>query len=204
MKTQLSLRNAYVVLLVVSAALAVSNASADPAELRKLAHEYYEWRDADNPVLTSGQGDHRYDDRLTDYSPQAVSARRQHISELLTKVKAISTEGWSRDDHVDAILFQAQLEGADFLDRGRDQTATDPQAYVTECTTAIFGLLQKDYASHRTRALAATARLEKMPAMLRTARSNLTKPVKLHAQPRDPGSARRRRALHGELDDVGG
>jgi uncharacterized protein (DUF885 family) len=181
-KAQLSLRNAGVVLLVASAALAVSSASADPAELRKLAHEYYEWRDSDNPVITSGQGNHRYDDRLTDYSPQAVSARRRHISELLAQVKAISTEGWSRDDRVDAILFQAQLEGADFLDRGRDQTATDPQTYVNECTNAIFGLLQKDYASHRTRALAATARLEKMPAMLRIARTNLTKPVKLYAQ----------------------
>jgi len=181
-KAQLSPRNACVVLLVVGAVLAMSNASADPAALRKLAHEYYEWRDADNPVITSGQGGHRYDDRLTDYSPQAVSARRAHISELLSKVKATSTEGWSRDDRVDAILFQAQLEGADFLDRGRDQTATDPQTYVNECTNAIFGLLQKDYAPHRTRALAATARLEKMPAMLRTARTNLTKPVKLYAQ----------------------
>ena len=46
----------------------------------------------------------------------------------------------------------------------------------------MFGLLQKDYASHRVRALAATARLEKMPAMLRTARTSLTKPVKLYAQ----------------------
>jgi uncharacterized protein (DUF885 family) len=132
------------VLLLIGAALSMSNANADPAELRRLAHEYYEWRDADNPVNTSGQGGHRYDDRLTDYSPQAVSARRAHISELLSKVKAISTEGWSRDDRVDAILFQAQLEGADFLDRGRAQTATDPQTYVNECTNAIFGLLQKD------------------------------------------------------------
>src|SRR5262245_16983066 len=122
-------RTAYV-LLAISALLAMSSANADPAELRKLAHEYYEWRDADSPVNTSAQGGHRYDDRLTDYSPQAVSARRAHISELLNKVKAISTDGWSRDDRVDAILFQAQLEGADFLDRGREQTATDPQTYV--------------------------------------------------------------------------
>ena len=46
----------------------------------------------------------------------------------------------------------------------------------------MFTLLEKDYAPHRTRALAAAARLEKMPAMLRTARTNLTKPVKLYAQ----------------------
>jgi uncharacterized protein (DUF885 family) len=110
-----------------------------------------------------------------------VSERRAHIGELLHKVKAMSTEGWSRDDRVDAILFQAQLEGADFFGRTLDPTATDPQLYVNECASAIFTLLQKDYAPHRTRALAAAARLEKMPALLRTARSNLTKPVKLYA-----------------------
>lgn len=164
------------------AALWTLSSAADPAELRTLAHDFYQWRDAAFPVQTSGQGDHRYDDRITDYSAPAVSARRDHVVELLAKVKSTSTDGWSRDDRVDAILFQAQLEGADFFARTLDQTTTDPQLYVTECSGAIFSLLQKDYASHRIRALAATARLEKVPAMLRTARTNLTKPVKLYAQ----------------------
>ena len=169
-------------LIAAAAALASLSASADPAELRKLAHEYYQWRDAALPVQTSGQGDHRYDDRLTDYSPAQVNARRTHVSELLAKVKGMSTQGWSRDDRVDAILFQAQLEGADFFGRTLDATATDPQTYVSECAGAIFTLLQKDYAPHRTRALAAASRLEQMPAMLRTGRANLTRPVKLYAQ----------------------
>jgi len=169
-------------LIAIAATSWALTAGADPAELRKLAHEYYQWRDAAYPTQTSGQGDHRYDDRLTDYSPAAVNARQTHVSELLAKVKGLSTEGWSRDDRVDAILFQAQLQGADFFGRTLATTAQDPQTYVGECSAAIFTLLQKDYASHRARALAATSRLEQMPAMLRTGRSNLTQPVKLYAQ----------------------
>ncbi|HKS58516.1 MAG TPA: DUF885 domain-containing protein [Steroidobacteraceae bacterium] len=169
-------------LVATVATLWALNAAADPAGLRKLAHEYYQWRDAAYPTATSAQGDHRYDDRLTDFSPAALNARQTHVSELLRTVKGLSTEGWSRDDRVDAILFQAQLEGADFFGRTLNATATDPQTYVNECSAAIFTLLQKDYASHRTRALAATARLEQMPALLRTGRNNLTKPVKLYAQ----------------------
>ncbi|HEV8332930.1 MAG TPA: DUF885 domain-containing protein [Steroidobacteraceae bacterium] len=169
-------------LVATAATLWALNAAADPAELRKLAHDYYQWRDAAYPTATSGQGDHRYDDRLTDFSPAALNARQTHVSELLQTVKGMSTEGWSRDDRVDAILFQAQLEGADFFGRTLNATATDPQTYVSECAAAIFTLLQKDYAPHRTRALAATSRLEHMPAMLRTGRNNLTKPVKLYAQ----------------------
>jgi uncharacterized protein (DUF885 family) len=169
-------------LVATGATLWALNAAADTAELRKLAHDYYQWRDAAYPTATSAQGDHRYDGRLTDFSPAALNARQTHVSELLQTVKGMSTAGWSRDDRVDAILFQAQLEGADFFGRTLNATATDPQTYVSECAAAIFTLLQKDYAPHRTRALAATSRLEQMPAMLRTGRNNLTKPVKLYAQ----------------------
>jgi uncharacterized protein (DUF885 family) len=170
-----------VLALATVAALFSLPAAADPAELRKLAHEYYQWRDAAYPVATSSAGDHRYDDRLADYRIVEVSKRREHVSELLQRVQALPADGWSKNDQVDRVLFQAQLEGADFFGRRLDPEHSDPQLYVNECSGAIFTLLQKDYAPHRTRALAAAARLEQMPALLRSARENLTQPVKLYA-----------------------
>jgi uncharacterized protein (DUF885 family) len=161
--------------------LFASLAMADPAELRSLAHEYYLWRDAAYPVASSNNGEHRFDSRLTDFRMAAVVDRRRHISELLAQVRGMSDAGWSKDDRVDRLLFQAQLTGADFFDRERNPQASDPQLYVDECTNAVFSLLQKDYAPSRTRALAATARLKQMPALLMTARSNLIQPVKLYA-----------------------
>ena len=46
----------------------------------------------------------------------------------------------------------------------------------------IFSLLKKEYDAPRKRALAATARLKQMPAMLAQGERNLQKPVKLFAQ----------------------
>jgi uncharacterized protein (DUF885 family) len=161
--------------------LFASLAMADPAEFRSLAHEYYLWRDAAYPVASSNNGEHRFDSRLTDFRMAAVVDRRRHISELLAQVRGMSDAGWSKDDRVDRLLFQAQLTGADFFDRERNPQASDPQLYVDECTNAVFSLLQKDYAPTSTRALAATARLKQMPALLMTARSNLIQPVKLYA-----------------------
>ncbi|HEV7714009.1 MAG TPA: DUF885 domain-containing protein [Steroidobacteraceae bacterium] len=169
--------------LLAAALLLVSlHAAAEPADLRKLAHEYYQWRDAAYPVSTSSAGDHRFDSRLTDYKMAEVLQRRQHVSGLLAQVSALASEGWGKDDRVDRILFQSQLASADFFGRKLNPESSDPQLYVNECSNAIFTLLQKEYAPHRTRALAATARLEQMPALLRTARTNLTQPVKLYAQ----------------------
>jgi uncharacterized protein (DUF885 family) len=168
-------------LLTVFSALLSLQASAAPAEFRALAHEYYEWRDAAYPVATSSAGEHRFDSRLADYRMSAVAERRRHVSELLVQVAAINDESWDKDDRVDRVLFQSQLAYADFFDRELDPEASDPQLYVNECSNGIFSLLQKDYASHHARAIAATIRLEQIPVLLATARANLTRPVKLYA-----------------------
>lgn len=70
----------------------------------------------------------------------------------------------------------------DFLSRRNSAEESDPQVYTGEAANGIFSLLKKDYAPHRTRVLAATARLTAVPAMLAIARTNLTRPVKLYAQ----------------------
>jgi len=168
-------------LLAACIALWSLGASAGPVELRALAHQYYEWRDEAYPVATSSAGGHRFDSRLADYHVAAVLERRRHVSELLAQVSAMNDEGWDKDDRVDRLLFQAQLAAADFFGRELEPESSDPQLYVNECSNAIFSLLQKDYAPGRTRALAAAARLEQMPALLMTARANLTQPVKLYA-----------------------
>src|SRR5262249_41926582 len=147
-------------LLATSALAASLPATAGPAELRAVAHDTYEWYDAAYPVAASGLGDHRYDTRLTDYRMGEVTRRRQHITKLLAQVSALTTEGWSKDDRIDRILFESQLASQDFFGRRLDPEHTDPQLYVNECTNSIFTLLQKEYAPHHVRALAATPRLE--------------------------------------------
>ena len=154
----------------------------DATALRAVAHAYYEWRDTSYPVGSSDQGRHTWDDRLTDYSRSAVLERRRHVAQLLARVRATSTAGWSRDDRIDWLLFRSQLEGVEFFDRVMSPEETNPQVYVGECSNAIFSLLKKEYAPHRTRALAATARLRKMPALLAQGDANLVRPVRLNAQ----------------------
>jgi hypothetical protein len=136
------------VALAAAACLWSLVAAADPSELRQLAHQYYQWRDAAYPVATSSSGDHRFDSRLTDYRMTEVLQRRQHVSDLLTQVSAMAVDGWGKDDRVDRVLFQSQLAGADFFDRRLNPESSDPQLYVNECSNSIFSLLQKEYAPH--------------------------------------------------------
>jgi uncharacterized protein (DUF885 family) len=159
-----------------------AQANASPADLRKLASDYYNWRNQTYPVITSDAGLHTWDSKLTDYGLSALLARRLHVKEVLAKVRAMQTEKWSKDDRIDWLLFRAQLEGVAFFDRVIDFEETDPQTYVNECSNGIFSLLKKDYDTPRNRSLAATARLKQMPFVIEQGKRNLNKPVRLYAQ----------------------
>jgi uncharacterized protein (DUF885 family) len=168
---------------VLSAVRAAGAApAATPEALRKLASEYYGWRDQSYPVSSSSQGLHTWDDRLADYSPAAVAARRKRVADLVAQVRAMPSDSWSKDDRIDWLLFKAQVETAGFFDRIMDPEAANPQVYVGECSNAIFSLLKKEYAAPRVRALAATARLKAMPALLEQGKANLTRPVALYSR----------------------
>ena len=155
-------------------------AASDPAAMRAIAREYYDWRNRNDPVTSSDQGLHTWDDALSD--PAGFPERRRHVEAVLAEVKALQTQGWNKDDRVDAILLRAQLEGDALDGRVLQAEESKPGKYVDECSSAVFSLLKKEYAPARTRVLSATQRLRKMPAFLEQAKKNLTRPVALYAR----------------------
>ncbi len=169
-------------LLARPAAAQLAHQRADASALRKLADDYYAWRNENYPVRSSDAGLHTWDDRLTDFAAAKIAERAQFVKALLEKVRAIETEAWPKNDRIDWVLFRAQLERVEFGDRILNSEATNPQVYVSECSNGIFSLLKKEYAPPQKRAAAATARLQQMPAMLKQGLSNLQNPVKLYAR----------------------
>src|SRR5205085_5254787 len=101
--------------------------------LHKLADDYYGWRNEQYPVRSSDAGLHTWDNRLTDYSAAAITARARHHRELLDQVRAMYTSTGSKDDQVDWLLFRSQLELPDFDTRILKSEQRDPQVYTSEC-----------------------------------------------------------------------
>ena len=177
------------ILLVISSATMVCSINPvlaqdpkTPADLQRLAQDYYNWRNQNYPVASSDAGLHTWDNKLTDYSLSAVLMRRLHVKEVLAKVRAMPAASWSKEDRIDWLLFRSQLDGVDFFNRVIDFEESDPQTYVNECSNGIFSLLKKDYDTPRNRSLAATARLKQMPFLIEQGKGNLNKPVRLYAE----------------------
>jgi len=154
----------------------------DPAMLRRLADDYYGWRNENYPVRSSESGLHTWDNRVTDYSAGKIAERASQVRRVLDQVRAMKTDGWAKDDRIDWILFRSQLEEVEFGDRILKFEATNPLVYVDECSNGIFSLLKKEYDTPRNRALAATARMKQMPFVIEQGKTNLTKPVRLYSQ----------------------
>ena len=151
-------------------------------QLHKLADDHYEWSKVEYPVFASDQGDHRFDDRMVDYSASAVAKRRAHVAELLAKVNTMEIAAWPKDEKIDWILFRSQLEWADFGGRVLQSEETNPQTYTDTASNAIFSLLKKEYDAPQKRAMAAAARFRAMPELYEQGKKNLTRPVRLYAQ----------------------
>ncbi len=88
-------------------------ASASPARsqvdaaaaLRALFGEDWDWRKREYPELATQLGDHRWDDRLTDHSFEAIERRKAHERELLERVRRIDRSGLEGEDLLSYDLF---------------------------------------------------------------------------------------------------
>lgn len=99
-----------------SAAAAAAASTADPADptATARAHALFErsWDESARlyPEFATYRGDHRYDDKLTDASPEAIAARDRWTLELLEQARAISRAALSPADVVSLDLFIAQQQ----------------------------------------------------------------------------------------------
>ncbi|MBN8717409.1 MAG: DUF885 domain-containing protein [Xanthomonadales bacterium] len=137
-----------------------------------------------SPVAATQAGDHRFDAELDDLSAAGRQRRVDTSKALLAKLDAIDAGKLSRENQVDAALLRNQLQSDIWSNDVLQDWAWDPQLYGGLAGGAIYGLMARDFAPLPERIAAATARMEKLPALLAQARANLdpARVPKIHAQ----------------------
>jgi uncharacterized protein (DUF885 family) len=162
-------------------ATAMSPADAKFADMSK------RWLDgwlALNPVNATQVGDHRFDDQLD----QLDAAGRQRIVDfskaMLGELDAIDVNALSRENQVDAAILRNQLQGDIWSIETYQGWAWDPQVYSGLAGGAIYNLMARDFAPMPQRLKAATARMERIPALFAQMRANLdpARVPPIHAQ----------------------
>ena len=86
--------------------------------LRALISQEWEYRLRTHPEFATAVGDNRYNDKLTDYSAQAIGAEAEHARRILDDFQRIDPSELSKEDQLDRTLMlrtlQTRVEGERF------------------------------------------------------------------------------------------
>jgi uncharacterized protein (DUF885 family) len=137
-----------------------------------------------SPVDATQLGDHRFDADLDDMSSAGRAKRIAFSHGLLMKLKAIDRAALSRSNQVDAAILENNLRYDLWAAQKLREWQWNPLVYTQLAGQSLYGLLARDYAPLPERLRSATARIEKLPALLEQARGNLVaeKVPPIHAE----------------------
>ena len=94
------------VLLLPSALLAATS----DAEFEKMAQAYIEQYLQRNPEQATELGDHRFDDRLTDYSPDSFAKARATAKDFQQRVGQIDASKLTGPNKIDAQILKDAID----------------------------------------------------------------------------------------------
>ncbi|HEV7270252.1 DUF885 domain-containing protein [Pseudoxanthomonas sp.] len=166
-----------------AAATAADTARADAAfaDLSKRALEG--WLQL-SPVSATQIGEHTYDGELDDLSADGRQKSLAFSKTTLGELDAMDVAALSRENQVDAAILRNQLQYDIWTAETLESWAWDPQVYNNLAGGAIYGLMAREFAPLPERLKSATARMQKIPALLAQARANLdpARVPKIHAE----------------------
>lgn len=169
-----------VALMTTLAAILFIRACTPPnvevSELEKydtFARSFLDWYYAAHAVRATDLGIHDYDHLLPDWSQSAVEDRTRALREWLGKLEGIRRDQLSGDAFYDYRILEYAIR-AELLDLEEVRRwERNPMHYISVVSGALSSLADRDFAPVSERMSSMTARMERIPALLEHARTNL-------------------------------
>jgi uncharacterized protein (DUF885 family) len=172
---------AFVVLATLSASAQTKPADSPERRLaaqNALFEDFWQTSLKLNPTQATAVGDYRYNDKLGDNSLAAVVRRNEINASFLTKIKAISTNGFSEEDRTSHDLFLRNLqENADDFDLKNYEMPVTAQGGVHTGLADLPNAVPLDSVKHYEDYI---ARLHQIPNALKQTEDVLRAGVKDH------------------------
>lgn len=137
-----------------------------------------------SPVSATQIGEHRYDSEIDDLSAAGRQKGVDFGKKILAELDALDAGKLSRENQVDAAILRNQLQYGIWDTETQQSWAWDPQVYNGLAGGALYNLMAREFAPLPDRLRSATARMEKIPALLAQSRENLdpARVPKVHAE----------------------
>src|SRR5215207_5328486 len=119
----------------------LGHAASDEA-LQKFFKRYMDERFVLHPTEATALGDHRFDDKLDDLSPEALERSLKHLKQTRTRLhKEIDWKKLPREAQVDFEIFDHDLEASIWSRENTRSFADNPRVYNEYISDSVFLLL---------------------------------------------------------------
>ncbi len=133
------------------------------------------------PESATELGDHRFDDRLADRSPDGIAAAGAMLAQRLRDLESYPGRGsLPVDEQVDLAVLAGELRRRAFEIEVTASHTWDPM--LANPGTAVYALLARDFAPVEDRLRSVATRLRAVPGALAAARASLSAMPRVHVE----------------------
>jgi len=143
------------------------------AEFTNIAHEVVEDLYKRQPTQATFLGIHKYDDRLEDYSRQAVTDQIAAWRKFRDRVNAIDQASLNAENQLDREQLLHAIDSVLLTQDVVRPWAKNPDIYSSGMTNTAYIMIKREFAPPEQRLRELVAREKAMPAALAEARKNL-------------------------------
>ncbi|MFO8036038.1 MAG: DUF885 domain-containing protein [Anaerolineales bacterium] len=126
-----------------------------------------------NPVAATQLGDHRWDDRLSDSTLQALEEQHQELLQTLETFEEMDTGSFGTEAAIDYELMIRILQSFVRNFEKVEGHRRNPGSYLGEVMGGVFMLILRDFAPLSERLDSALGRVREVPRVLKEGKANL-------------------------------
>lgn len=171
------------VLSLLAIPLAIVRATPQDEQFQQIAHDYIEAYLAGNPEEATELGDHRFDDKLTDYSVEARARELAHAKDTQQKLEGFADlSELTGPNKVDLRLLKDNIDYQIFTLEELKEWEWNPIVYNQSLANSIYLLVARDFAPADQRIPNLRKRLEGIPAVIAQAKANLKHSPRIYTE----------------------
>jgi uncharacterized protein (DUF885 family) len=172
-------------ILAVSLTVPLTSLRATPQDeqFQKIAHDYIEELLQTHPEYATELGDHRFDDKLTDYSADSQAKELARAKQARQQLEAFNDlSQLTGPNQVDVRLLKENVDNEIFGIEELKEWQWDPLVYNESLANSLYLLVARDFAPAEQRIPNLRKRMEGIPAVIAQAKSNLQHSPRIYTE----------------------